>query len=74
MQEPPGSTHLAARRHNRDVSGALVHEKRCFLLFAQQEPPGGSTVPPGAIFHFWALGATTFLVCAIFVKMHFPIR
>jgi len=31
-----------------------------FVLFAQQGPPDGSTVPPGATFHFWALGATPF--------------
>jgi len=31
-----------------------------FVLFVQQGSPGGSTVPLGATFHFWALGATTF--------------
>jgi len=37
-----------------------------FVLFAQQELPGGSTVPAGATFHFWALGANTFFWFAQF--------
>jgi len=41
--------------------GCSSSRKTLFLvLFAQLEPPDGSTVPPGATFHLWALGATTF--------------
>jgi len=42
-----------------------------FLLFAQQGPPSGSTVPTGATFHFWALGATIFSSLRNFRKTAF---
>jgi len=38
-----------------------------FVLFPQQGPPGGSTIPPGATFHFWVLGTTTFFWFAQFL-------
>jgi len=50
-------------------------KKLFFVLFAQQGPPGSSTVPQGATFHFcvlgatfhfWVLGATTFFWFAQF--------
>ena len=47
-------------------------KKLFFVLFAQQGPPGGSTVPLGVTFHFWALGATTFFWFAGVRKIAFP--
>jgi len=33
LQESPSGTQLAARRHTRDASGALIHKKCCFSYF-----------------------------------------
>ena len=50
LQEPPGGTHLADRRHTSDVWHSDSRKTLFFVLFAKQEPPGGSIVPPGATF------------------------
>jgi len=72
QQEPPSGTQLAARRHTREVRGVMFTKNVVFVLFAQQEPSGGSLVLPGATSSL--LGARryhVFLVCAFFVKLHF---
>ena len=48
MQEPPGGTHLVARRHTSETWCSDSQKNAIFVLFVEQESPGGSFMPPGA--------------------------
>jgi len=48
VQEPPGGTHLAARRHTSEAWCFDSRKMLFFVLFVEQEPPGSSFVSPGA--------------------------
>jgi len=47
LQEPPGGTQLAVRRHTSDVWCSNSRKTLFFVFFTKQEPPSGSLVPPG---------------------------
>ena len=64
QQEPPGGTHLAARRHTSDVWCSDSRKMLFFVFFAEQKLPGGSIVPSGA---------TDFYGSCSFRKTAFPV-
>ena len=75
LQEPPDGTQLATMRHTNDAWCSDSRKTLFFVFFAEQEPPSGRIVrqvPPSSLlgtrFHHF------FLVCAVFVKLHFPVR
>jgi len=58
-----------------EMRGVLIHKKFYFSYFCRTGTAqrwfctARRQVPD-----FWALGAIVFLVCAVFVKLHFPVR
>jgi len=61
QQESPSDTLVIARRHTRDVRGALIHEKCCFSYFREI----GTTrrwlcTARRKVPDCWTLGATIF--------------
>jgi len=48
LQEPPGGTQLAAKRHTSDVWRSDSRKTLFFVFFMEQEPPGRSIILPSS--------------------------